>query len=141
MPAGTGSFGLTGNPARLIVKRLWPTLLTTSERLLGAGEHGVAVIVAATACEVVVETAMAKASAADNYLFTYALKKKEHHEKYNRLTGDNINNQPFWNGYLQLVEDRNKAVHAGDQLDRESVQADIDAARRFVEHVAQHNGL
>src|SRR6266446_4997154 len=60
MAAEPGKYELTGSNARLTVQRLWPTLLATADRLLDADEHGVAVVVAQTACEVVVEKALAK---------------------------------------------------------------------------------
>ncbi len=72
---------------------------------------------------------------------SYSLNGKRMRKKYRKATGDDIESQPFWPGYEQLVEDRNKAVHAGHEVDRDSAQKGIDAAKAFVQHVAQHNGL
>src|SRR5438094_8981474 len=57
-------FGVTGHDATLTVKRLWTKLLQTADRLFAANEYGVAVVVAQTACEVIVERAMNQALAA-----------------------------------------------------------------------------
>ncbi len=61
MKAEAGSYVAMGQDVKLTHVRLWPSLLSAAERLLDAGEHAAAIIVAQTACEVVVEKAMVKA--------------------------------------------------------------------------------
>ena len=127
----------------------WETLLATAQRLFDADEHDVAVVVAATACEVVAERAMAKAfwdkkvpeleMPVLDLLSTCALYRDDIRKFYNSLTKDNIGEQPFFTGYKKLVVHRNKTVHEGKSMSPSDARADLDSAKAFVEHVAKHN--
>lgn len=147
-----GRLVLTGHPAQLVVARQWTILLETAERLFDAGEHGVAVIVATTACEVVAERAVTKAfttkkvpeleGPVTEFLASYSLKNDKTRDLYNVLTGDDMGKtMKFWEGYTKLVKQRNEVAHEGKRVDKADARRDIDSAKLFVEHVVKHNGL
>jgi hypothetical protein len=122
--------------------RLWPSLLAAADRLLDANENAAAIIVASTACEVVVARAMIQASGLPaKRPLSYSLFGKKMRRQYKAATADDIKRTSFWKGYERLVEDRNDAVHAGHEVDGDSARQDVDAAKAFVEHVATHNRL
>src|SRR5437899_1164799 len=127
MKAEAGNFVALGGKAKLTAVRSWPSLLAAAGRLLADNENAAAVIVAHTACEVVTERAMVTKAPAHDELFTYALSTPNKLSKYKQATGDNgIDGEPFWAGYLQLIENRNKAAHEGHEVDRDVVQENID---------------
>jgi hypothetical protein len=142
---------LTGYPVELIVVRLYTKLLGYSEQLFVSGEHSVAVIVAATACEVVIDRAFAMAfqkkgvSELDEpigkLIGTNALVREQNRKLYEALTGDQIGQASFWAGYRTLVEHRNAVAHNGKPMTAVDARKDIDSATQFVEHVVKHNGL
>lgn len=130
----------------------WRALLATAERLYTDKHYGAAVIVAASACEVIVESAMSKGFKAKNvpeleepvtdFLFSCSLVSGKSQKLYNVLTGDTFNEKsPHWDGYKKLFTHRNQAAHAGVAISPADVQADIESARQFVEHVERHNGF
>ncbi len=156
MAAGAASFTVTGSSATLTVIRHWTKLLDAAERLYNTGEYGVAVVVAQTACEVIVERAMTQAFAAKKvpeledpmlrYLSSYSLDGDRNRKFYNALTGDDMGHNPggtigFWQGYRKLVEHRNLTVHSGHDLPQADARADLNAAKQFVAHIEQHNKL
>jgi hypothetical protein len=139
-----------GTPV-VTVTRLYTHLLDSAERLFDAGEHGVAVIVAATACEVVAERAITKAFATKNvpelegpvtaFLQSYSIHGDRSRGLYIALTGDEIVKEKFWEGYTKLVKHRQEVAHKGKRVDKADARKDLDSAKLFVEHVVKHNGL
>lgn len=142
-------FGVSS--ATLTAIHLWETLQSTMERLFNADEYGVAVIVAQTACEVVIEQAMQKAFATKNvpelegpvtdYLVSYSISGERNRKLYTALTGDKIAEQSFWSDYQKLVKMRNDSVHSGAVCDKQATRTALVAAKAFVEHVVKHNRL
>jgi cytochrome c biogenesis protein ResB len=139
-----------GSPVVTVV-RLYTHLLDSAERLFNADEHGVAVIVATTACEVVAERAITKAFATKNvpelegpvtaFLQSYSIHGERSRGLYMALTGDEIVKEKFWEGYTKLVKHRQEVAHQGNRVDNADARKDLDSAKLFVEHVVKHNGL
>jgi hypothetical protein len=134
----------------------WTRLLETADSLFVAKEYGVAVVVAASACEVIVERAMSKAfqtkkvseldDAVTDLLVSYSLNGERNRKLYNVLTGDDLGVNPgstttFWEGYKTLVQHRNKSAHSGVDIPEPDARKDIDNAKLFVAHVEKHNRL
>jgi hypothetical protein len=116
-------------------------LLATAERLTDSGENEVAVIVAVTACEVVVESVMHEAFPVDetaDYIRSYSLTGRKRLKQYKQLTNDNIELAPFWPDYLWAAKCRHECVHRGFVIDPVSVRRAINVANVFVEHVSKH---
>jgi hypothetical protein len=129
---------------------LWETLRNYTERLFANGDFGVALIVAQTACEVVVERAMQKAFDAKKIpeldgpirrFKPYSLAQDRNRKLYTALTGDDIGQAPFWSSYQKFVELRNKSAHNGESPDKDTTRTALDAAKDFVEHVVKHNAM
>lgn len=133
------------------VIRHWTKLLETAERLYNGGETSVAVIVAQTACEVVLERAVTKGfkakgvpeldDAVTRMLSSYSPRNRNTRRLYNTLTGDNLGSHGFWQAYTAMVAHRHDAVHRGQTISQTDARNGLDAARQLVEHVEQHNGL
>ena len=131
--------------------RHWCKLLATAERLFETRDFSVAVVVAQTACEVVTERAIIHAFSrkgiaeleepVTRFLRTYALQRDDNRLLYDALTADEIGKKSFWSGYTKLVKHRNDIVHSGQDSNQTDARTDLDSARLFVQHVAQHNGL
>lgn len=135
-----------------VVSWPWPRLLETACHLNRDGHCGPAVVVAQSACEVVVARAMSKAykdkgvpdleEPVGNYLYMKALTNENMRKLYGALTDDtNINQQGFWSDYTTMVKLRHEVAHAGKHVGPNAARTAIDAAKAFVEHVAQHNKL
>jgi hypothetical protein len=145
-----GKIGITGIPPT-VRYRQWNNLLDSARRFYDSGEYGVAVIVAATACEVVVERAMTGAFTAKGVadleepvmelVMSCALSQPKNRNLYAALTGDAIHKKGFWQGYLALVQRRNRTVHTGEKIAQVDAQADLEAAEQFVGHVERRNRL
>lgn len=129
----------------------WNNLLDSARRFYDSGEYGVAVIVAATACEVVVERAMSRAFTAKGvadledsvmeFVTSCALSQPRNRNLYVALTGDDIHKKGFWQGYIALVKRRNDTVHTGEKIVQVDALADLEAAELFVGHVERRNDL
>jgi DNA-directed RNA polymerase subunit RPC12/RpoP len=166
--AGT-AISATAARATMTVIQHWERLLQTAEELYRAGYcaaelykpgyFGAALIVAQTACEVVVELAIDKAlrtkkvpelvEPIDQFVLTYSVKNERLRRLYEALTNDMLAGdktigqapQPFWSRYCDTVKDRNACVHSGVAISQAKARAGVDAANEFVNHVVQHNGL
>lgn len=153
------SLKLSGH-AQVHVVRHWDHILEKVESLYKDGHYGAAVIVAQTACEVVMARAMTKAPATGaaprNAARTKAAPKKAAKVKsyrsyspsaagvrmrYDTLTGDTLDQHPFWQAYSDMAEHRHAAIHAGVDVPQQHARKDIDAAKQLINHIVQHNGL
>lgn len=147
---------LTTYPPTVIIGQLHTKLLDLAERLFQAGredrdQYGLAVIVAATACEVAVDRALAKSFKSKGVpelddpigrlIGTNALVREQNRKLYETLTGDQIGQEAFWADYRTLVENRNRIAHKGTRISDTDARKDIENAKLFVEHVVKHNRL
>jgi hypothetical protein len=132
-------------------------LLEAAQRYVDQSEpdYRVALIVAQTACEVVIQRAVAKAFAAKGLsaeqvesamsICSWSLIEGKPRALYKAITGDDTitdkSKSPFWKPYQESVELRNLAVHRGQIISEAEAKTGLDAARALVDHVATHNGL
>jgi predicted RNA-binding Zn-ribbon protein involved in translation (DUF1610 family) len=131
----------------------WTNLLATANALFDSKFYGSAIIVAQTACEVVMARAITNAliSRGVGYLdkpiselvSSYSPNNENTRRLYNSLTGDNVAGLGYWKDYKLMVERRHDCVHEGAhrQISEQDARQGIDAATRLIEHIAGHNGL
>ncbi len=120
-------------------------LLDTANRLASEGQYEAAVVVAHMACEVYTEqlvTGLFKAKGLDfledpisEFVSSYNLSNKRIRTLYTALSGDPVQNQPFWLRFVELGELRNAAVHRGARLRKEDVLLGCSAAGEFLSHL------
>jgi HEPN domain-containing protein len=125
---------------------LWTKLLEVAEELFNKEFYGSAVIIAQTACEVIVARAMTKALGnrpVKKKYSSFSPANKRTRKLYYKLTDDNIRSEGFWNDYAAMVELRRDCVHKGlhSAISETDVRTGLDAAKKLVEHVEQHNKL
>lgn len=143
--------------AQLQVVRHWVRLLETADELIQANHHEVSIVVAHTACEVIVQRAVSMAfknrniedleSPIDGFVTSYSLNNERVRRFYSALTGDDqIVNQSFWEQFRKSVKRRNDIVHRGllsnssipvEQQARES----LASCSAFVSYIEAHNSL
>ena len=70
-----------------------------------------------------------------------ALSQPKNRNLYAALTGDEIHTKKFWQGYVALVQRRNKTVHTGEKITQADAQAGLEATEQFVGHIESYNGL
>lgn len=115
--------------------------------LLGRDQFGIAVVVAHIACEVAVERSFADAFAARRLedieesvidLFSgYNLANKRIRNLYTALTGDEVQNEPFWSRFVGSAGRRNKMVHQGRAASRQEAEESLSAAEALVAHLGK----
>ena len=123
-------------------------LLSVAQSLINSGEFAIAVIVAHVACEVATERVMAAAFTAKGIqdlekpvkalLPGRNLGNNRIRKLYTALTGDAVQNQPFWSKFTISAELRNDIVH-GDPVTPTKQNADDSwaACDEFVKHLKQ----
>jgi hypothetical protein len=120
-------------------------LLARARELHGTGDHDLAVIIAQTACEVLVADAMRPiiASHASEDLragvlarvTSYTLVDDPTRRLWNRLTATEIQKEPWWEGYKSHVKRRNRIAHRGDRIDSSAAQLSIEAAQSLFDFI------
>ena len=53
---------------------------------------------------------------------------------YVALTGDQIQDRPFWSDYKAHVELRNDVVHGGKQIERTAAEKSVETVSKRLEH-------
>jgi len=138
-----GVFVLTGADANLTILRHWTSLLQIAESLYAAGYFGVALILAQSACEIVMTRAVAAASkklGRKAKSDSYSPNRGDHRKTYRQLTGDDLEQQPFFTDYCQMASRRNKCVHEGEykRITQTESRDGLDAAKQLIDHVEAH---
>lgn len=120
-------------------------LLDRAHELQRDGEHDLAVIVAQTACEVLIEDAVRSLtqSHVSDELWpwfldrtrSFTLRDDPTRSLWLIVSGDDINKQPFWREYGEHVKRRNAIVHGGGTVDRQSAAKSLKAADALFDHV------
>lgn len=121
----------------LMQRQRWLELRMLAKDLhQAAEEHGLAVIVAQTACEVFVEATIADlirkrndplADALGEMLRGYSFMDDRSRAVWRALTGESVEQQPFWADYKAHVERRNAVAHRGYEANAEEAAASIHA--------------
>ncbi len=136
---------MVGSTATLTLTRYEETLLTKAHELIATGDFSIAVVVAHMACEISAERAISHAFAAKGIgyieesvlaLFSgYNLANDRIRDLYNAVTGNQIQNQPFWGPFTASAKRRNNAVHKGKIITKGDAEASLQAASDFVAYL------
>jgi hypothetical protein len=121
------------------------SLLESANRLMSDGQREIAVVTAQMACEIYTETAFSTLfrKKAVQYLEdsiagllpSYNLGNDRVRNLYVALTGDNIQDQPFWSRYKSAVSLRNGAIHRGERVSEIQAQDALRAFEEVVHHI------
>jgi hypothetical protein len=122
-------------------------LLGIAKGLIDRRQHSVAVIVCHIACEIAAERAFSAAyavkgltylePAVDDLLNGYNLAADRNRNLYNALTGNTIQDQPFWEQFKASARRRNKVVHKGQILNQHDAEASLQAAKELIAYLKQ----
>jgi hypothetical protein len=120
-------------------------LLKNAASLITAKQYNEALVIAHMACEIAAERAFAKALAkrpqrtpketGGDLPTGYNLANEQTRKQYTEVTGDNIQDQPFWPAFAQFVHLRNQIVHASKKVSRAEAEASLKAATGLVHHL------
>ena len=123
------------------------TLLATCKGLIDDKQYGISVIVAHMACEVATERALSSAFASKgiqelkkpilDFANGFNLAKDRNRKLYTALTGDNIEEQSFWQAFTESATRRNKIIHEGKIINQEDAEKSYDAASQLISHLNQ----
>jgi len=139
---------IAGSAVGYVEGATYPQILLSIARfLLGKNDDklcGLATILAHLACEVAVERTLSDAFArkgiqsleetvADN---GYNLANDKVRKLYSSLTGDEIQERPFWGGFLRSAKRRDNVTRKGLIVGRTDAEESIAAATDFLAHLA-----
>ena len=120
-------------------------LLALAQGLIDSGEFSVSIVVAHMACEVATDRALNDAFKAkgieyleepiERLLPSNNLGNKSVRKIYTALTGDEIQNQPFWQRFTDSVTRRNNISHNGATYGQADAEASLKVAKEFVAHL------
>ena len=149
--AAAGAVNVGTNVVPPVVIKHWTHLLESAHRLLDDAHWGAAVIVAQTACEVVIHRAVAGrlnaigqpalAEPILRFARPFSPQNENVRKVYDLLATDDLGQRPFWTGYKGLVDQRNNAVHRGANIAEQDARTGVAAAQLLVTHIEQHNQL
>lgn len=124
-------------------------ILTTARQLHEAGVHEAAVVAAQSACEVACEWAIARLllrrgagylhKCLDEMVGSYNLTGRVCH-LYVALSGDRVQDQPFWAKLTECVKLRNRVVHDGQTVSAEWAARHLEVAQHVIRHLEQRCG-
>jgi hypothetical protein len=113
-------------------------LLIMGRQLIDEGQFALAVIVCHMACEVATEQSLsALEEAAGKFLSGYNLANKKNRKLYMALTGDHIEQQPFWPKFKASADRRNAIVH-GELRVGQVPQGDAEESFKAVSDLVGH---
>ncbi len=127
----------------------WPheILLDTAKSLISQEHYMSAVVIAQTACEILTELTIKTILVAkrldyldhpiSGLLPNYNLGNEKVRKLYVALSGDKIQDTPFWVGYTKMVTLRNKVVHKGTRPSLQQAEQAYKAAKELIKHLEQ----
>lgn len=129
----------------LTVFRSAEQLLKVARSLIDSGEFSVATVVLHMACEIATEgcvsAGLARAGgdplerAVGRFVNGYSFLQTRNQDLYNAVSGDRIQGQPFWIPLLESTRRRNRIVHRGLLVDRDSAESSFSAVSEAVAHL------
>lgn len=138
---------MSGFEALLVEASRDRQLLGRARELLASGENELAVVVAQTACELVVADALRSllvAHVSDELrpwavarVKAFTLIDDATRELWARVVGSRIQDEAFWAGYRQHVARRNDVVHAGGRVEPGAAEASLTVAESLFDYVEQ----
>ena len=142
----SGSVRSSGS-AQLTVVTYPEVLLRTAKDLLSRNEFGIATVVSHMACEVATERVLSQSFAHNGisnmeeavlgFLNGYNLASSRNLKLYVALTGDDIQQRPFWQAFKDSATRRNAVIHKGAILGRSEAEASLSATAEFVSHLGR----
>ncbi len=140
------SGGITiGGSAQASLTRYPDTLLSHARDSLDGPFPGVAVLLAPMACEVATQLVLTKVLAKrgisclegpiDDLLNGYNLGNDRLRSLFFALTGDRVQDQPFWPQFAQSAERRNQVAHSGRNVPKQEASESFDVAEKLLTHL------
>jgi len=142
---------IAGAAAGYVEGATYPQILLSMARFLLDGNDdklcGIATILAHVACEVAIERSLSDSfarkgiqsleeSVADA-LNGYNIANDKVRNLYASLTGDEIQAQPFWGGFIRSAKRRDNIVRKGLIVGRSDAEESFKAANDFLAHMAR----
>lgn len=141
---------IAGSAVGYVEGATYPQILLSIARfLLGKKDDklcGLATIMAHLACEVAIERTLSDAFARKgiqsleetvaDILNGYNLANDKVRKLYSSLTGDEIQERPFWGGFLRSAKRRDNVIRKGLIVGRTDAEESITAASDFLAHLA-----
>ena len=145
MNVGVEELILVGSDVKFEVIDYPARLLQEAQELIDQKKYGLAVIVAHMACEVRVQRSLSAAFKNRNIpemedpvvelLSGYNLGNQRIRKVYNALTGDLVQDAPFWSKFMESAKRRNDIVHNGKTATEAEARESLEAATAFVAHL------
>jgi len=120
-------------------------LLRKAQELIATGDFSIAVVVAHMACEISAERAISRAFAVKGigyleesilaFLPGYNLATERIRNFYNAVTGNQIQDQSFWQAFTESATRRNNAVHKGRIVTKAEAEESYKAAHDLVAYL------
>jgi hypothetical protein len=148
LEAETGRFDASFNVTVTAEVVTYPQkLLAFAEELIRLGEHSLSIVTAHIACEVATDRTFSKAFRAkgieyledsvSDLLPSNNLGNERVAAVYMAITGDIINQQPFWARFKESATRRNRVSHNGQSYGQADAEASLAVAKEFVAHLGR----
>jgi hypothetical protein len=141
----TARFSYHGSDVTGVVITYPEALLTKAQELITTGDFSIAVVVAHMACEISAERAISRAFAVKGigyleesvlaFLCGYNLATHRIRNFYNAVTGNQIQDQSFWQAFKESATRRNNAVHRGRIVTKAEAEESYKAASDLVAYL------
>ncbi len=126
----------------------YEVLLNSAQAAHDEGDYKIAVILAQTSLEIFTESVLAALYRKrdimylkpefEHLLINYNLANAKVSSLYMTLSGDDINQAPFWSAVQQHIVLRNDLVHEGRDATPEESSRSLQAIGSLIEHVTSH---
>lgn len=140
---------IVGSAVGYVEGATYPQILLSIARFLLARNDdklcGLATIVAHLACEVAIERSLSDSFAqkgiqsfvdsVTNILNGYNLANDKVRDLYTSVTGDEIQEQPFWGNFVRSAKRRDNIIRKGLIVGRTDTEESIKAASDFLSHL------
>lgn len=140
-----GTPAIASVASRFVLISYPQALLTLGRRLIDDSQFGTAVVVSHMACEIAVERSLSESFAKKgiqdlkepvvDLLNGYSLANEKIRKLYTALTGDEIQQKPFWPKFTESAKRRNHIIHQGKIVGKVEAENSFSAATDFVAHL------
>jgi hypothetical protein len=120
-------------------------LLDLARSMIDQGQFNISIVVAHMACELATEASLSNAFASKRikylqasvtgFLNGYNLANERIRRLYTALTGDAVQNTPFWKSFTQSAKRRNNIIHRGMIVQKSDAENSYKAANEFLVHL------
>jgi hypothetical protein len=122
-------------------------LVEASKRLIADGQHEAAVVTAMMGAEAASENAFSNLlelrgiseleDSIGDLLPSYSLANERVRGLYVSLSGDSIQERPFWAGFKAAASLRNKLIHRGARATADQAQEAVNSTSELVKHLVE----